>query len=211
MDNLMQSLSSMIKPDMVAALGKAIGTDTSSINQGLAAVGPLAMGSMAKMASTPGGAESLLKMLPQGGGGALGNIGTIISSLTGGGSGMVLRYGSGRQCDRASLSKALGFNVTPLLVMVVPVVGGLVGKAVKSDNLDAAGLQAMLISRAPILPTTRPTRRRWRSSAGDRCGREGHGADCVYGADWSKVAGGPAAALLLVAASDLSGQFDDQK
>ena len=54
MDNLMQSLSSMIKPDMVAALGKAISTDTSSINQGLAAVGPLAMGSMAKMASTPG-------------------------------------------------------------------------------------------------------------------------------------------------------------
>ena len=215
MDNLMQSLSSMIKPDMVAALGKAIGADTSSINQGLAAVGPLAMGSMAKMASTPGGAESLLKMLPQGGGGALGNIGTIISGLTGGGSGggMVNSVmGPGVNAIGASLSKALGFNVTPLLGMVVPVVGGLISKAVKSDNLDAAGLQTMLSKQSADFandPANKATMAlvNEATAAGEKAAAQ----IASYGADWSKVAGGPAAALLLVAASDLSGPFDTIK
>lgn len=215
MDNLMQSLSSMIKPDMVAALGKAIGADTSSINQGLAAIGPLAMGNMARMASTPGGAESLLKMLPPDGGGAFGNIGTIISGLMSGGSsgGMVNSVmGPGVNAIGASLSKALGFNVRPLLGVVVPVVGGLISKAVKSNNLDAAGLGTMLSKQSADFandPTNKPTMAlvNEATAAGDKAAAQ----IASYGADWSKVAGGPAAALLLVAASDLSGPFDTIK
>ena len=214
MDNLMQSLSSMIKPDMAAALGKALGADTSSINQGLATVGPLAMGNMAKVANTPGGAESLLKMLPQGGG-ALGNIGSLISGLTGGGSGggMVNSVmGPGVNAIGASLSKTLGFEVTPLLRMVVPVVGGLVARAVKADNLDAAGLKTVLNKQSADFAND-PANKATMALVNDAnaAGEKAAAQIASYGADWPKVAGGPAAALLLVAASDLSGPFDTIK
>ena len=200
MDNLMQSLSSMIKPDMAAALGKALGADTSSINQGLATVGPLAMGNMAKVANTPGGAESLLKMLPQGGG-ALGNIGSLISGLTGGGSGggMVNSVmGPGVNAIGASLSKTLGFEVTPLLRMVVPVVGGLVARAVKADNLDAAGLKTVLNKQSADFAND-PANKATMALVNDAnaAGEKAAAQIASYGADWPKVAGGPAAALLL--------------
>jgi hypothetical protein len=208
MDDLMESLSSMIKPDMVAALGKAFGADTSSINQGLAAVGPLTMSNMAKFASAPGGAESLMRMLPKDGV-ALGSIRNVIASLTSGGSNTAMVnsvMGPGVNAIGASLSKALGFDVTPLLTMVVPVIGGLVAKSVKSANLDAAGLGAMLRKQTADFandPANKETMALVNEA--NAVGEKAAAQIAAYGEDWSKVAAGPAAALLLVATSDLSG------
>ena len=120
--------------------------------------------------------------------------------------------GPGVNAIGASLSKALGFNVRPLLGIVVPVVGGLISKAVKSDNLDAAGLGNMLGKHSADFandPTNKATMAlvNEATAAGDKAASQ----IASYGADWSKVAGGPAAALLLVAASDLSGPFDTIK
>ena len=210
MATLIESLSSTIKPDMVAALGKTFGVDTSAITRGLSAAAPLAMGSMAKLASTPGGAESLFKQLPQDGGGALGNIGTIISGLTSGSGGNMVNslLGPGVNAIGASLSKSLGFNVAPLLGMVVPLFAGVVGKTVKSDNLDAAGLGSMLSKQTAEFAND-PANKATMALVNDAtaAGEKAAAQIASYGADWPKVAGGPAAALLLVAVSDLSGPF----
>ncbi len=82
MANLFESLSSAINPEIVSALGKALGTDPTAINQGLSAAAPLLMGSMTKMASTPSGAESLQKMLPQDTSGLLGGFGSLTSLIS---------------------------------------------------------------------------------------------------------------------------------
>ena len=87
MASLFESLSSSINPEIVSALGKALGADTSAINQGVSATAPLLMDSMSKMASTPSGAESLLKMLPPDSGtfGGFGSLTSLISNLFSGG------------------------------------------------------------------------------------------------------------------------------
>jgi hypothetical protein len=222
MSSLLDSLGSMINPDIVSTLGKALGADTGAINQGIAAAGPLLLGSMSKMASTPGGAEALMKMLPQDTGGAFGGFGTLtsmISSLFSGGAspaaggGMLnTLMGPGLNAVGGALSKALGFNVMPLLGIAAPAVMGLVSKAVQGDKLDAGGLTALLKRETDAFagnPANAGTLTLMKDAmaAGDRATATIN----AYGADWSKVAAAPAAALMLVSSSDLDGPFDTMK
>lgn len=212
MASLMESMSSMINPEMIAGLSKAFGADASAVTQGLSAAGPLLMGSMANMAGTTSGAESLMKMLPaesSGMLGGLGNIGSMISSMmsgTGGGGLMSQLMGPGVNAIGGTLSRALGFNVTPLLGMAAPALLGLVSKAVKAGNLDAAGLASMLTKENTEFadnPANEATMTLVKDAmaAGDKA----KAIVASYGDSWNKVAGAPAAALLLVSSSDLSG------
>jgi hypothetical protein len=214
MDNLIASLSSMIKPDMVAALGKTLGADPAAVGKGLAAVGPIAMNQMAKLANTPGGAESLFKMLPEDGGGGFGNIASVIGGLMTGRSGETVNavMGPGINSIGAYLSKALGFNVTPLLGLVVPALTGLIGKTAKANSLDANGLGALLTRQNADFAGD-PANKATMALVNDAtvCADKAATEIASYGASWSKVAGGPAAALLLVASSDLSGPLGSIK
>ena len=215
MTNLMDSLNSIVNPEVVDALGRALGTDPSAITRGVSATGPLLMNSMAKMASTTSGAESLLKTLPQDSGGmfgGFGSLGSLISNFMSGGSaggGLVSSLlGSGANAIGASLSKALGFNVAPLLGVVAPAFAGVVGKAIKTDNLDAAGLASML-SRQTTEFADNPANRETMAlvKQATTAGNEAERLIAAYGSDWSKIAAAPSAALLMVASSDLSGPF----
>jgi hypothetical protein len=219
MASLFESLSSAINPEIVSALGKALGADTSAVNQGLTAAAPLVMGSMTKMASTPAGAEALLKMLPQDTGGLLGGFGnltSLISNLFGGGptgnSMLSSLLGPGLNAIGGSLTKALGFNVMPLLGMAAPALLGLVSKAVQTNKLDPTGL-ADLLKRETTQFTGDPANAATMKlvneamAAGDKAAT----AIASYGAEWSKVAAAPVAAMLAVSSSDLDGPFDTMK
>ncbi len=213
MTRLMDSLSSVVSPEIVESLGKALGADPTAISKGVSAAGPLLMSGMAKTASTTSGAESLLKTLPQDTGGMFGdfgNLGSLVSSfISGGGAGGGLvssLLGPGVNAIGASLSKALGFNVVPLLGLVAPALAGVVSKAVQAGNLDAAGLASML-SRESTEFADNPANRETLAlvNRATTAGGEAERLIAAYGDDWRKVAAAPAAALLLVASSDLSG------
>jgi len=219
MASLFDSLSSAINPEIVSALGKALGADTSAINQGLAAAAPLLMGSMTKMASTPTGAESLLKMLPQDTGGLLGGFGSLtslISNLFSGGptgnSMLSSLLGPGLNAIGGSLTKALGFNVMPLLGMAAPALLGLVSKAVQTDKLDPTGL-ADLLKRETTQFTANPANVATMKLVNEAMAAGDKAATAIgsYGADWNKVAAAPVAALMAVSSSDLDGPFDTMK
>lgn len=215
-----ESFSSAISPEIVSALGKALGADTSAINQGLAAAAPLLMGSMTKMASTPSGAESLLKMLPKDTGGGLlggsGSLTSLISSLFSGGqtgNSMVSSLlGPGVNAIGGSLSKALGFNVTPLLGLAAPAVMGLLSKAVQTEKLDANGLAALL-KRESAQFTGNPANAATMKLVNETMAAGDRAATMIssYGAEWNKVAAAPVAALMAVSSSDLDGPFDTIK
>jgi len=219
MASLFESLSSAINPEIVSALGKALGADTSAINQGLSAAAPLLMGGMSKMASTPSGAESLLKMLPQDTGtfGGFGSLTSLISNLFSGGAatggGMLSSLmGPGLNAIGGSLTKALGFNVMPLIGMVAPALMGLVSKAVQTDKLDANGLGERLkreTTQFAADPANAATMKLVNEAvaAGDKAAA----VIGSYGADWNKVAAAPVAALMAVSSSDLDGPFDTMK
>jgi hypothetical protein len=219
MASLFESLSSAINPEIVSALGKALGAEPSAVNQGLAAAAPLLMGSMSKMAATPAGAESLLKMLPQETGGLLGGFGnltSLISNLFSGGttgnSMLSSLMGPGFNAIAGSLTKSLGFNVMPLLGMAAPALMGLISKAVQTDKLDATGLAARLKHETTQF-TGDPANAATMKLVNDALAAGDKAATVIgsYGADWSKVAVAPVAAMLAVSSSDLDGPFDTMK
>jgi hypothetical protein len=169
------------------------------------------LGSIAKTAGTPGGADALTKLLPQDNGGLLGNLGSVISGLLGGGgtggSGLVNQLlGSGANAIGASLSRALGFNITPLLSMAAPALLGGVAKAVKSQNLDAGGLASLLRTESAAF-AAHPANAEAMAlvNAASDAGDKAVATIASYGTDWTKVSLAAAAATMLVAGSDLSG------
>jgi hypothetical protein len=211
MSTLLDSLGSMINADSIGSIGKALGADSAAVTKGLGAIGPLLLGSVARTASSPAGAESLLKMLPQDGGGLLSSLGSLFGSAWGGsaaGAGGALSslLGPGFNSIAASLSKVLGFNVAPLIAAVAPAFLGVVAKAVKAQNLDASGLASLLAKEQSAFVENPANKEALAlvASATD-AGNQASALIASYGADWAKVASGPAAALFAVASADPSG------
>ena len=218
MSNIIQSLTSMIKPDMIGTIGKTVGVDTSNVEQALGAAGPLLLGGMARTANTPGGADTLLRMLPTDGDGFLGSLGNIGSMIGGmmnaGSSSGVLSslLGNGTNAIAASLSKATGFNVTPLLGMLAPAMMGIVGKLVKGGGLDGAGL-ASLLTKEQTEFSSNPANEAAMTlvTAATDAGDKANATIARYGDAWHKVVTGPAAVLYMVASADMSGPIGSVK
>jgi len=215
MSTILDSLSSSFGADMVSGLGKALGADPSAITKGLGVAGPLLLQGVSKMAGSAGGAESLMKMLPQESSGLLGGLGNMLSSLMGGGAAASAMgessvasslLGPGVNGIGGALSRTLGFNVTPLLAMAAPAVLGAVSKAMKTDNLDAKGLAPMLKAQQEAF-TADPANRETVAlvSSAMEAGKKAQATIGAYGENWSKVASAPVAAMVMVATADLSG------
>jgi hypothetical protein len=120
--------------------------------------------------------------------------------------------GPGVNAIGASLSRTLGFNVTPLLAMAAPALLGMVGKAVKSDKLDAGGLASMLGHERDAFasdPENKDTVALVTSAM--TTGDQAAATIASYGESWKHVAAGPAAALFMVSSSDLSGPIGTVK
>lgn len=212
MSSIIQSLTSMIKPDMIGTIGKTFGVDTSKVEQAIGAAGPLLLGSLARAANSAGGADALLKTLPtdtDGLFGSLGNIGSMLGGLmnAGGSSGVLASVlGSGSNAITARLSKATGFNVTPLLGMLAPAMMSIIGKAVRASALDGAGLASLLkkehtdFSNDPANANTMSL-----VDSAMAAGDQANEMISSYGAAWTKVTAGPAAVLYMVASADMSG------
>lgn len=210
MSTILESLASNFGPDVVGDIGKALGADGSAVSQGIG-VGPLLLNSMTKQAAQPGGADALMKLLPEGTGGLLGSLGGLLGGITGGAAGgaaspVSALLGPGVNAIGGALSRKLGFNVTPLLSIAAPALLGVVSKAMQSQKLDAGGLSSLLgreSDRFASDPANQQTLTTTSTAldAGDRASAMIAG----YGESWKSVVAGPAAALFLVATSDLSG------
>src|SRR5262245_54429628 len=85
MATLLESLGQQITPDMLGTIGKAIGVDTSMVQQGLDVAGPLVQGSLAKKSETTAGLDSIMKMLPEDGSTNISGLGDLVGQLAKGG------------------------------------------------------------------------------------------------------------------------------
>ncbi|GAB2593500.1 hypothetical protein GCM10027034_27980 [Ramlibacter solisilvae] len=217
MPSILESLSDSFGPGVVDDIGKALSADPSAVTKGLGVVGPLLMSGMAKQAAAPGGAESLMKLLPEGTGGLLGSLGGLLGGLTGGAAGgqaspASALLGPGVNAIGGALSRSLGFNVTPLLGMAAPALLGLVSQAVQSKKLDAGGLASMLGQESSAFasnPANKETLALVSSAVAS--GDKATATIASYGDSWKHVAAGPAAALFMVSTSDLSGPVGSVK
>jgi hypothetical protein len=209
MASILESIASQFGPDIVDKLGSALGTSPGGVSKGLGALAPLLLNGMSSLASTPTGADSLLKALPQESGGLAGLLGSFFgggsSSADGGGIVQSL-LGPGANAASASISRALGFNVAPLMQLALPAALGAVAKLVKDRGLNATSIGSALAAEKQAFldsPAHAESAALVRSAvaASDKAATQIQG----YGAQWAQVRAAPAAALLLVATSDLSG------
>jgi hypothetical protein len=188
------------------------------VESAVAAAGPLLLGSLAQTASTTGGAETLLKMLPANGDGILGGISNIGSMLGGlmnaGGTGSAVQsvLGNGANAMSASLSKATGFNVAPLLGMLAPALMGVVGTLAQRSNLDASGLAALL-SKEHAEFASNPANAGTMTLVNNAmaAGEQASAMITSFGSSWNDIAVGPAAVLYMVASADMSGPIGSVK
>lgn len=137
MTTLLESVGQLLTPDAIGQIGKAIGVDSSLVQQGMNAVGPTVLGSLSKTASAPGGADSILKALPTDVAGS-DMLSSLLGNLSGGGTSADMMQnvlGSGANAISGTLSKSLGFDVGPLMKMGVPLLAGLLTKVVKDNKL----------------------------------------------------------------------------
>lgn len=230
--SLLGQLSELATPQVLDQVSKMTGVDTSLLSKGMGAAGATALGSMANSAGSADGLSSLFDMVSGAGattsganaaGGLLDSvlggggdtnplIGNLMNSVLGGsGAGAASSMtdsvmGGGINAISGTLSKALGFNVAPMLTMVAPALIGMVTKAVKGGNMDANGLQSMLTSQVDEFtndPANAETAKLV-SSALD-AGKKGVAVRDTYTeAGWNAIKGAPLAAMAMVAAASPS-------
>jgi hypothetical protein len=225
MAGILDSLTSMLSPEISGQLSKAVGVDPQTFNKGIGAVGPAILGSLTKTASTSEGASSLLGILPQdtgatgGTGGGFGDlINNVLTSVTGstGGTQADLTQGilgPGANGITNTLSQKLGFNVQPIMGIALPLIMGLVGKVAHQGNLDASGLANELNSQTQAFaadPANKATTDLVNEAlqAGDKSAalRQSFSDD-----EWMKVRLAPAEALYLVGTASQSGDTGQVK
>jgi hypothetical protein len=213
MATLLDSLSQAMGPDVLGQVGKAIGVDTNLMNKGLEVVGPLVTGALSAQASSANGLDGLMGMLPQPAAGESG-VGSILNAVTRGNVPGALQsgiFGSGLSAITGTVSKAIGFNVAPLVNAAAPMVLGLVRQMATSQSLDRSGVAKLLQDEQADFQRRGGQAVQLVQSALD-AGSEAAAKKAKYSAEhWTKVRLAPIAAARLVIGASPSGAMGTMK
>jgi hypothetical protein len=142
--------------DNLAMISKSVGGDNKAVQSALSMGLPMVMGSMANIASKPGGADMLRIVLAKAGSSnPLDNLDGFLSNpAAAGGSAMVSRlFGSQMSGIQTAISQKTGLPpavVGKVMEIAVPMVMGYVGKMFVGQKMDAAGLTSLLVDQSKI-------------------------------------------------------------
>jgi len=154
----------------------------------------------------------LMKLIPQTSGSS--GLGSLVSMITGGGaststlSGLL---GPGMSAITGTLERSLGFKIGPLLGMAAPLVMSLLGKTIKSQNLDKAGVAQLLQQEHQQFMSSGSDASKLVMKALD-AGKEATVVKARYSADqWATVRLAPMAVAQAVMAASPSGMIGRSK
>jgi len=153
--SLLDSLTSCFTAGAVKSASSLIGAAESPTRVALRCAAPAVFGAMAEMASTGEGAQSLFRMIQDGGyhalvddPAALFSGGSTTSSMMSAGRQVTDRlFGERSAAVAETVAKASGLGAAPagtLLNLVAPLALGVVEKEILYRGLDASGLRALL-------------------------------------------------------------------
>ena len=212
MASLIETLTQSLTPDLVGQIGKSVGLENSLVNKGLGVVGPLVTGALANTAQSPLAMDGLMKLIPQTSGSS--GLGSLVSMITGGGaststlSGLL---GPGMSAITGTLERSLGFKIGPLLGMAAPLVMSLLGKTIKSQNLDKTGVAQLLQQEHQQFMSSGSDTSKLVMKALD-AGKEATVVKARYSADqWATVRLAPMAVAQAVMAASPSGMIGRSK
>jgi Bacterial protein of unknown function (DUF937) len=213
MTGILDSLTSMLTPDVSSRLASSFGIDQGTVQKGMGLVGPVVLGGLARRASTPAGLTNLMDNLPTNVTpdffkSLVGSAGGLLGG-TGGGQGglMTALLGSGTNAIGSSLSQRLGFDVRPLLSFAVPAVGGIIAKFVSEQKPSATGLASLLQRESTdYLADPANAENAKIVKAALEAGERSEALRRSFAeTEWTKVRRAPVAAMYVVAAASPSG------
>jgi hypothetical protein len=214
MTSLLDAFDASLRTEALTRTARAFGVDARTVHHAFDLIGPLLLDGMARTARQAEGAESLMRLLPDTAPSlfdGMGTLGELLNSLLGseppsGETALHAVLGPGVQAMGASLSQLVGFNVAPLLPMAATTLLGTVAKAAQQRGLDANGLAAMLQSERRALASV-PANAALLACVAEAVARGDAACEriAVYGTDWARVMAAPAAAMVMVTTSDMSG------
>ena len=147
-----------LTPDVLSQLGRMLGESAATTERTLGSAVPALLGGLLNKVSAPGGAQSLLSIVQQGGFGSdfLSGFQNLLTGsaqsdklLTMGKGLLDSVFGSQRGAVTetvASASGVSGGSASSALAMAAPLVMGLIGKEVTTNGLTASGLSSWLNS-----------------------------------------------------------------
>lgn len=103
----------------------------------------------------------------------------------------------------ATLSERLGFDVRPLLTLAVPMIAGVINRAIKSGNLNANNLQQFLASESSAVAqqSANPNQERLTKEVLAACDQADALRARFSDSEWTQVQQAPLAATYIVAAA----------
>lgn len=156
MDIVADIMKQAVTGDNLAMISKSVGGDNKAVQSALSMGLPMVMGSMANIASKPGGADMLRIVLAKAGSSnPLDNLDGFLSNpAAAGGSAMVSRlFGSQMSGIQTAISQKTGLPpaiVGKVMEIAAPMVMGYVGKMYIQQKMDAAGLTSLLVDQSKI-------------------------------------------------------------
>jgi hypothetical protein len=146
MASILDSLSGVLGDDAVGQIGARLGTDPAVTKGAISAALPMLVSALAQQSSREGGADALATALANHDGSALGDVSSLLGAT--GGADVLNQVLGGRTGVLASMlgqSSGLGpQNAGQLLSMLAPLVMGALGRDMREQGLDGAGLAGML-------------------------------------------------------------------
>lgn len=146
----------------LTALSSTLGGDEKSVQSALGLALPMVMGSMAKTAAKPGGADLITSMMGQVGGGvATDSMASYLSTpAPSGGSDIVSQLLGGQMgAIQNAISQKTGLPpaiVGTLLAVVTPMILGAVKNKFTDKKMDSAGLTSLLGDQAKVAMQSSP-------------------------------------------------------
>ena len=154
--DLLETLKGYVTPDLIGKAATILGESDSGVSKAVGGILPTVLGGLLGKSATTDGANELMGMFS--GGAYDGSILDNVSGLLGGaatalpetGGGLLGSLLSDKTDDISNLISSFsglkGSSVSSLLGMAAPLVMGLVGRQVSSQDLGATGLQSLLMS-----------------------------------------------------------------
>lgn len=167
--NLLDLVKGQLNDSVVQGLSRAVGINLPETNSALATIIPSLLGGLVTKGSNENGANVLLNLIKTGNhdgsildnfSGLLGNLDAIDQLKNAGGGILSTLFGNKQSSilDLVTANTSIGKNASSnLMSLLAPMVMGLLGKQVKTGNLDVKGLVNMLSSQKSILEKVLPT------------------------------------------------------
>lgn len=149
MASILETISNVLTPDMVAGVGKTLGLSDEVTRQGMALANALITGGLARASSTDEGAARVAELIGKADSSVLGNLSSVVSSTLGGSTGTAEGlFGNNFELVTTNVKKATGIDIKPLLAIAAPLVLGVIKNMAAQQNLDAAGIAKLVQTEA---------------------------------------------------------------